>query len=174
MFKGAGMSSGKTVLVLVCGLFLMGQACSANEALAQAQTVPVGERIANYLQSMMISVSAILEAKKQGDIISNPEIYRVGVTYDPTDKVIELSVVGLQTDPKMVQEKLELTRNLVMSFNKKIERNYGVTLGERDFVMDYLYAKTNQIILKYRDGQFLSQVKVEEVPTTGYVGSLEH
>jgi hypothetical protein len=174
MSKGAYMSSLKMILALLSGLFLVGRAYGGNDALAQPQTVTAGERVANYLQSMMNSVSAVLEVQNSGDILNGREIYRVGVTYDPMDKVIELSVVGLQTDPKMAQEKLELTRNLVMSFNKKIQRNFGVTLGENDFVMDYLYAKTNQIVLKYRDGQFLAQTKVEEVPTTGYIGSLEH
>jgi hypothetical protein len=168
------MISRKQLVALALGLLLGGRAYAGNEALAQSQSVPVGERVASYLQSMMISVSGILEAKKQGDIINSPEIYRVGVTYDPRGKVIELSVVGIQTDPQNAQEKLEMTKKLVLSFNKKIQRNFGVTLGESDFVMDYLDAKSSHIILKYRDGQYVAQPKVEEVPTTGYIGSLEH
>jgi hypothetical protein len=159
---------------LVLGLFLVGRAYAGNDALAQPQTVIAGERVANYLQAMMISVSAILEAKKQGDLISNSEIYRVAVTYDPQEKVIELSVVGIQSDPKVAQEKLELTKKLALSFNPKIQRNFGVTLGENDFTMDYLDAKTSHIVLKYRDGQYLAQPKVEEAVTPGLVGALEH
>jgi hypothetical protein len=164
----------KRVWALVLGLLLAGKVYAGNDALSQPQTVTAGERVANYLQSVMNSVSAVLEAQNQGDILNGREIYRVGVTYDPLDKVIELSVVGAQTDPKAAQGKLELTRKLVMSFNKKIQRNFGVTLGEDDFAMDYLYAKTNQIVLKYRDGKFLAQPKVVEEVTPGMVGSLEH
>lgn len=160
--------------MMILGLFLAGRIYAGNDALAQTQSVPTGERVANYLQSMMISVCAILEAKKPGDMINSAEIYRVGVTYDPEEKVIELSVVGIHTDPKNAQEKLELTKKLVMSFNKKIQRNFGVTLGESDIVMDYLDARSSHIILKYRDGQFVAQPKVEEVITPGFVGSLEH
>jgi hypothetical protein len=174
MFKRGFMTSGKLVGALVLGLFLGGRVYAGNDALAQSQSVPTGERVASYLQSMMFSVSAILEAKKPGDLISNPEIYRVAVTYDPQEKVIELSVVGLHTDPQNAQEKLEMTKKLVLSFNKKIQRNFGVTLGESDFVMDYLDAKSSHIILKYKDGQYVAQPKVEEVVTPGLVGSLEH
>ncbi len=168
------MISRKLVGTLFLGLVLSGRVCAGNEALGEPQTITAGERVANYLQSMMISVSAVLESKKPGDIMGNPEVYRVGVTYDPQEKVIELSVVGIQADPKIAQDKLELTRKLVLSFNPKIQRNFGVTLGENDFVMDYLNAKTNHITLKYRDGKFLAQPIVQEVVTPGLLGSLEH
>ena len=92
----------KSFGTLVLGLFLAGRVCAGNDALAQLQSVPTGERVANYLQSMMISVCAILEAKKPGDMLNRAEMYRVAVTYDPQEKVIELSVVG---DPYRPQER---------------------------------------------------------------------
>jgi hypothetical protein len=153
------MVSRRLIWVLMLSLFLGGRASAGNEALAQAQTVAAGERVANYLQSLMISFSAFLEAKKPGNLLNSAEIYRVGVTYNPEEKMIDISVVGNQEDPVIARRKLELTQKLLMSFSKKIEKNFGVILGENDFNMDYLDAKSNRIILKYRDGNFQATPK---------------
>ena len=164
----------KAVLAFLFAFLALGSAQAGNDALAQPQTVLAGERVAQYLQAMMISVSAILETKKPGDLISGPEVYRVAVTYDPQDKLIELSVVGAQNDPKIARDKLEMTLKLALSFNKKIQRNFGVTLSENDLSMDFLDAKTSQIIVRYRGGQFEVEKDIQAEPTHGYVGSLEH
>ena len=142
-------------LVLGMTLLTVGFADGGNDALAQPQTVTAGERVAQYLQSLMISAGAILEARKPGDLLNSPEVYRVGVVYEPVEKVIDLSVVGSQGDPQSARRMLELTRGLVLSFNKKLEKNFGVTLRDDDIIMDYLDAKTSRIILKFRDGHFL-------------------
>src|ERR1035441_8641173 len=79
-------------LVLGMTLLTVGFADGGNDALAQPQTVTAGERVAQYLQSLMISAGAILEARKPGDLLNSPEVYRVGVVYEPVEKVIDLSV----------------------------------------------------------------------------------
>ena len=141
-----------------------GPAWAGNDLLSKPQPVTAGERVANYLQSLMISAGAILEAKNPGDLLNAPEFYRVGVTYNPEEKVLEIAVVGNQGDPKTVRQKLELTQKIILSFNKRLQRIYGVTLAENDFWMDYLDAKSGQILLKYRDGQYSEASAPETTP----------
>ena len=157
----------KIIYVLALSLLFSGKVQAGSDALSQPQTVTAGERVANYLQSLMGTASAILVAQKPGDLLNGFDVYRVGVTYNPDEKVIDISVVGSHDDLQIAQQKLELTQKLVMSFNKKIQKNFGVTLGEDDFIMDYLDAKTSRIILKYRNGNFEFPAKAAAEKTLG-------
>jgi hypothetical protein len=140
------------VLVL---LFVVGtRVYAGDDALSQPQTVTAGERVAAYLQSLMISTGAIIESKNQGDLINRPEVYRIAVTYDLQDKVLDVSVVGTEGDIEAAKKKLKIAQEMIMNFNKKIQRNFGITLTKDDLVMDYLDAKAGKIILKYRNGNF--------------------
>lgn len=138
---------------------------AGNDLLSQPQTVTTGERVANYLQSLMISAGAILEAKNPGDLLNAPEFYRVGVTYNPEEKVLEIAVVSNQDDPKTAKQKLEMTQKVILSFNKRLQGIYGVTLAENDLWMDYLDAKSGKILLKYRDGKYSEPPSSEATPT---------
>lgn len=136
-------------------VFALGhRALAGNNALSQPQTITTGERVAAYLQSLMIPISAILEAKRPGDLLNPRGIYRVGVTFDPQEKVLDVSVVGNRDDLDSARKELEMTRDLLLSFNKKITRNFGIALGENDLAMDYLDVKMGKIILRYHDGKF--------------------
>lgn len=142
-----------------------GSAQAGNDLLSQPQTVTTGERVASYLQSLMISVGAILEVKNSGDLLNGPEFYRVGVTYNPDEKVLEIAVVCNQGDPKIARQKLELTQKVILSFNPRLQKIYGVTLSEKDLWMDYLDAKSGRILLKYRDGKYVEPSFTEATPT---------
>jgi hypothetical protein len=139
-------------------LFLAGRAEAGNGALAQLQAVPAGERVANYLQSLMSLTSQILAARNQGgiDLFNERDAYRVSITYNPDLMVVEASIVGTHDDPKATRDSIELTKGLILGFNKRLQKNFGVTLTEEDLSVDYLNAKTGKILLRYHGGKYLS------------------
>lgn len=159
----------KRAILLVPLLALASRGFSGNDQLGEAQTITTGERVAYYLQSQMILASGIQETKDSGDLLNPGDVLRVAVTYEPTRKVIEISVVGNRKDVEKAQERLEALQKVILKLNKKIQVNFGVTLALGDISMDYLDAKTGKIVLRCRDGKFLDPsgnvVEAEATPS---------
>jgi hypothetical protein len=141
----------KFILVMA---FLAGTAAAhaGNDALSQPSPAPLGERVAIYLQMMMSIDSAIWEQSHPIGM-DYREVVHMAVNYEPAEKLIGVSVVGTQDDLKYVQALLAKIQKALLSFNKKINNDYGVELSEQDFSLAYLNVKTGRIIMRLKGGQ---------------------
>jgi hypothetical protein len=160
----------KTLAGLVTAAFLtLGSSWAGNDRLSEVQPVPAGERAANYLQVLLTSASQIIATQNAGGLFSDHEPYRVAVTYDPDNKVIEASVVGTKDKLEDAKAVLDIVEKLILSFNKRLQKNFGVTLSETDIYMDYLNARTSQSVVKYKNGQYVttgsSTSAAQEIPS---------
>ena len=147
----------KVLLGIAIGLLSLGVglAWAANEGLAVPQQVPAGERVANYLQAYWAKIGALVEAKTGGDILAGNQTYKVLVVYDPDGKVLDISLIGMSRDRKIAQQMLEVAKQIILKLNPKIEKRFGVTLQDGDLSMEYLYAKSGEVVLRYQDGNFV-------------------
>jgi hypothetical protein len=127
-------------------------AYAGNDALAQASPAPLGERVANYLQTMMTVKTAIWEQNHPADMDYREEIH-LAVSYEPSEELIGVSVIGSQNDPRYVQALLAKIQKTMLSFGKKIKNDYGAGLTEGDFSLAYLNVKTGKIILRLKEGK---------------------
>lgn len=118
--------------------------------------VPFGERVANFLQAHMTTIGTVVEAKNVGGLLEEGQTYRVVVTWDPEQKCLDVSLIGTKQDPQTVQNMLETLRKIILGLNPKLKRNFGVTLQDHDLSMDYLYAKSGKVLLRYKDGNFIT------------------
>lgn len=141
-------------------------AWSGNNDLTKTEAVPAGERVANYLQACLTTFGTILESEKSGDLLGGAQTYRVVVVYDPGQKVLDITLIGNKQDPKAAQTMLEAVRDVILKLDPRIRKNFGVTLGEGDLSMDYIYAKSGRILLKYRDGGFMPGPGQDPLPVS--------
>lgn len=134
-------------------LFLAaGWAAAGNSGLASLQRVPAGERVANYLQAYLTTIGTIVESENSGGILEGARTYRVVAAYDPDQEAMEITLIGMQRDPATLREMLGVVRKIILKLNPKLRKNFGVTLGEGDFRMTYLYAKSGQVLMRYPEG----------------------
>src|SRR5579872_3268461 len=149
------MKSSKWLGVLLAVLFLFTGAGTArsNEALAEVKPVPLGERVASYLQNLFNVFSQVLSVK-QNDLLGGPEPYRAIITYDPDLKVIDASLVGTADNADAAKLKLESAKEVLLAWNKKLKKLFGVELAPEDLNMSYFNAGTNQTILTFKGGKY--------------------
>ncbi len=134
---------------------------AGNDLLAQASATPLGERISLYLQNMMLVKSAIWAQYHPAEMDYREDL-RLAVTYEPGEKLIGVSVIGIQEDPVYAQAWLGKIQKTLLSFGKKIKEDYGVDLTEGDFSLAYLNVRTGKIVLRMKEGQ---SVLPEPTPT---------
>jgi hypothetical protein len=137
-------------------------AWAGNDALAQTQAVPAGERVAGYLQTMLTAVGQLMAFKHSGGI--SAEKYQPTVLYDQKNKAIQVSLVGTYTDLKLVKALVDFTREEVLNFNKNLQGDFGVTLADGDLEIDYLNVSSNKTLLSYKDGQYSRKFAPEPSP----------
>ncbi len=145
---------------------------AGNASLSQTQAVPAGERVANYLQAVVQSEGDIINFRNKGDVFSGHAPHRFSFNYDPDQQVIDGYVIGDLDDVSDIEKMLDLTRKIVLSLNKKIQKYYGVKLEDNDLVLDYFNVKIGQEVVKYTNGQYIDNGK-NLVPTPTPVGSLK-
>jgi hypothetical protein len=148
----------KKLLAGFSALFVVGLAWAGNDSLAVTQTVPAGERVANYLQNYLGMIYTVVEAKNSGGLFEGPQTYRVVVSYDPDQKNLDVTLIGSQQDPQVIQRTMDVMRKITLKLNPKLQKDFGVTLQDGDLSMDYLYAKTGQVLDRYRDGKYLGPI----------------
>ncbi len=147
------------ILWMVAGITLVTVLAHAeNEGLAASQSVPAGERVANYLQAYLLKVGTIVEAKSSGGLFDGTHTYRVIVSYDPEKKDLDISVIGTSQDPEIEQNMLGTVRDIVLKLNPKLRKYFGVTLQDTDLAMDYLYAKSGTVLMRFRDGKYVKSL----------------
>ncbi len=142
----------------------MGGAWASNGDLAKPQMVPAGERVANYLQSYLTTIGTIVEAKKSGGILEGSQTYRAIVVYNPDQQRLEISLVGSVEGPDTIQDMLEALKKIILGLNPKLQKYFGVTLDDADFSMDYLYAKTGKVLVRYRNGRYSTGTETDKTP----------
>jgi hypothetical protein len=140
-------------------LFFSSTAYAGNAKLSERALMPRGERIANYLQSVVSSASELVNAKNQGDIFGGHTPDRFSFNYDPDEQVIDVDVLGGLESYDSAQKMLELTQKLIFSLNRKIEKYYGVTLTTDDLAMVYFNTMTGSSIAKFENGQYIDKLK---------------
>ncbi len=148
------------ILCLLSGSVLY----AGNVALSEKSMVPVGERIANYLQAVMVPAGAAVDAKNPGDVFNPRDPYRLSFNYDPEGQVIDVYLTGGSDNIDEIKNRFVLTQELILKLNRKIEKYYGVTLKAEDLSMDYLNVKTGKIMLKWVDGQYIDKSQPSPVP----------
>ncbi len=140
----------KKILLAVVLFAFVSSARAGNDALSQASSAPLGERVANYLQTMMMVKTAIWEQNRPVDMDYREEIH-MAVSYEPSEKLIGVSVIGVQDDSNYVKSLLERIRKTMLSFDKKLKNDYGVELTESDFSLAYLNVRSGKIILRLKE-----------------------
>lgn len=168
MFKGPSMWIKKTAFLAAGLAFLAATCCQAgNNGLAEVRPVPVGERVAAYLQGYLTKIFTVLETKNSGGFFDGTQTYRAVVAYDPDAKNLDITLVGTQQDTKVIDHMMGVMRQIILKLNPKLQKDYGVTLQDGDLSMDYLYAKTGQVLERYRDGDYLGPLSsVQDAPST--------
>ena len=132
---------------------------AGNVALSEKTSVPVGERIANYLQAVIFSASQIVGDRSGGDMFSGHEDQRFSFNYDPEQQVIDVYVVGNLESVSDIEKRLDFTQKLILGLNQKIKKYYGVELGVNDLEIDYFNRKYGQEVVKYKDGKYIDKSK---------------
>src|ERR1700677_4684261 len=105
-----------TVLMLLSGFVYAG-----NVALSQTSTIPVGERIANYLQGVMSSAGEVVTARSPGDMFSPKDPFHLAFNYDPEAQEIDVYITGKLEKSEDIKPIFELTQQLVLRLNGKIQ-----------------------------------------------------
>ena len=146
---------------------------AGNDALAQPSSVPLGERVAHYLQNMMMIETAIWEQNHPADLDYREEIH-LAISYEQTEKLIGVSVIGVQDDPKYVQRLLEKIQKTMLSFSKKIKSDYDLDLTIADLSLAYLNVKTGKIILRLRGGELVDAAPASPTPVVKPTAILEN
>jgi len=146
----------KRIVLVAVLLFGSGVTYAQNDALSQPSTPTLGERVAIYLQNMMTIKTAIWEVNHPTDMDYREEVH-LAVTYEPSEKLIGVSVIGNQGDSKYVQALLEKIQRTLLSMGKKINHDYGIELKENDLSLAYLNTKTGKIVLRLKEGKVISE-----------------
>lgn len=160
------MKNLRFLLVLALGSYLGAlPAWAGNGALDQTQAVPTGERVASYLQTMLAAVGQLMSIKHPpGLVTDNNNLYRPTVLYDLKNKAIDISLIGTHDDVKWAKALVDLTKNEVLSFNKKLQEDFGVTLADSDLEISYLNVTSNKILLTYKNGEYSQKFAPEPPP----------
>ena len=154
--------------IFLTGLIFLSRAVYAGDAaLAQASTVPAGERIANYLQAVMSSAGEVITARSPGDMFSPKEPFHLAFNYDPESQVIDVYITGKLEKSEEIKPIFDLTQQLILRLNGKILKFYGVTLKAEDFSMDYLNLNSGKVIMKLADGHYIDKTghETDSTPT---------
>lgn len=133
-----------------------------NNSLAKTRPVPAGERVAGYLQGYLTKIYTVVETKASGGLFDGSQTYRVVVAYDPGAKELDITLIGSQQDAKTIERMMDVMRKIVLKLNPRLQKDYGVTLQDGDLSMDYLYAKTGQVLERYRDGKYLGNLPADQ------------
>jgi hypothetical protein len=148
-------------------IFLSRSGYAGNAALAQASTVPAGERIANYLQAVMSSAGEVITARSPGDMFSQKDPFHLAFNYDPESQEIDVYITGKLEKSEEIKPIFELTQQLILRLNGKIQKFYGVTLKAEDFSMDYLNLNSGKVAMKLVDGHYIDKTgpETDSTPT---------
>ena len=159
------MGSNRILTLAVCSALWAGVAQAQNEDMAKLQTVPAGERVANYLQVYLTKLGTIVEAKSSGGILEGAQTYRVTVGYDPDKEGLDVAVIGMAHDPEATQKMLGVIEDIILKANPRLQKYFGVSLQEKDLAIDYLYAKTGEVEMRLRDGKYIKGPAAKTSPT---------
>jgi len=158
---GKGGLMRKAIFGIIFATFLgAGVSYAGNEELGKAGMIPLGERVATYLQSLFNATSElarvkISEARKKTIFQEPVEPFRGVIIFDKDKNTIGVMMVGTIESVEGVKPRLELAKKIVLGFNKQISQAFGITLSEKDIELAYLNGNTNQTILKYVDRNFV-------------------
>ena len=150
--------------VLFLGAFLLtGALQAANDTLGAWDSVPVGERVANYLQTMVTATTQAMPLKpdtKYPNLKQEP--IRATILYNPDEETLDVTLVGSLEDVDAVKEDFTFMRKLILGFNKKLDYYFEVTLSNEDINLEYHNVPKNKSILKYENGLYTTPEKGKE------------
>jgi hypothetical protein len=146
------------------GALLFAGACqAANDNLGAWDSVPVGERVANYLQIMVTATTQAMPLKPQTKYPNlAQEPIRATIIYNPDEETLDVTLVGSLEDANAVKEDFTFMRKLILGFNKKLDYYFEVTLADEDINLEYHNVPKNKTILKYENGLYTTPEKVKE------------
>jgi hypothetical protein len=152
----------KSIQVFLCvGAFLVfGSVHAANDDLGAADSVPVGERVANYLQMMVTATTQAMPLKPKAKYPNQAqEPIRAVIIYNPDEERLDVTLVGCLENAEAVKEDFAFMRKLILGFNKKLDYYYEVTLSDGDINLEYHNVPKNKTILKYENGLYTTPEK---------------
>jgi hypothetical protein len=153
-------------LVFFTVLLTAGLAWSANDNLGASDSVPVGERVAGYLQTMVTATTQAMLLKPQTKYPNlKLEPIRATIIYNPDEETLDVTLVGSLQDVDAVKEDFNFIRKLILGFNKKLDYYYEVTLTDEDINLEYHNVPQNKTILKYENGLYTTPEKGKEEET---------
>ncbi len=149
---------------LLAGVFLaIGMARAANDDLGASDSVPVGERVANYLQMMVTATTQAMPLKPKAKYPNQEqEPIRAVIIYNPDEERLDVTLVGSLENTEAVKEDFAFMRRLILGFNKKLDYYYEVTLSDDDINLEYHNVPKNKTILKYENGLYTTPEKGKE------------
>lgn len=149
---------------IILGTLLWAVTCqAANENLGAWDSVPVGERVAGYLQTMVTATTQAMLLKPQTKYPNSKiEPIRVTIIYNPDEETLDVTLIGSLEDADAVKEDFTFIRKLILGFNKKLDYYYEVTLTDEDINLEYHNVPKNTTILKYENGLYTTPEKGKE------------
>ncbi len=150
----------RQTLFLGAALLLAGLSHAANDSLGAWDSVPVGERVASYLQTMVTAALQALPLKPRTQYPNlNQEPIRVTILYNPDGENLDVTLVGSLEDAEAVKADFSFMRRLILGFNKKLDYYFEVSLSDEDINLEYHNVPKNKTILKYENGLYTTPEK---------------
>ncbi len=146
--------------LFICVLLFSGFAYGANDSLGAWDSVPVGERVANYLQIMVTATLQALPLKPQTKYPNlDKEPIRFTILYNPDEEALDVTLVGSLDDTGAVKADFTFMRKLILGFNKKLDYYFEASLTDEDINLEYHNVPKNKTILKYENGLYTTPEK---------------
>jgi hypothetical protein len=150
----------RRTLFLGAALLWAGLSHAANDSLGAWDSVPVGERVASYLQTMVTAALQALPLKPQTKYPNlEKEPIRAAILYNPDGESLDVTLVGSLEDVEAVKSDFTFMRKLILGFNKKLDYYFEVSLSDEDINLEYHNVPKNKTILKFENGLYTTPEK---------------
>ncbi len=107
----------RLLFVMLVGVILFtGKVYAGNPALGVVGQIPLGERVANYLQGVFNAGAEIMDIKIRNTSFGQPEPFRGIVMFSSKENTIVVLMVGTMNNPEKVKPRFQVARNYLLSF----------------------------------------------------------
>ena len=133
--------------VLLIGLitistFAFGQ--SSTNDLNSTEPMMRGHIVALYLDHFFVIYGQIVDYSAS-----------ILVSYNETDNIMELAIFGKQSTIDRAKKSTDSFRNkLLKPALNTLNEQFNLTLSENDFIIAYIYTKTNEKLLVFKNGNY--------------------
>ncbi|HVM32868.1 MAG TPA: hypothetical protein VMU88_07020 [bacterium] len=122
---------------------------AADEMLNASSSVPLGERVAAYLQGYYDTFGPPM-ADKEG-LGAPPAAH---LFYSAAGRVITVLVSGKAGSAEQAKPALALVQKILLSAGKGVKRDFNLDLGPKDLALLYLAGPRAQALLSLKEGVY--------------------